>query len=161
MLSCLRDDAYKRTLAANQKDYPMWHQRVSTLSLSEWSFTICLMPYNRKYNVLSVSLNKTFPTFVCCLFLLNQIKAEISPVLSVLQDVATHLLNSAQKLEGTVNVHSDRVSVSVQKADPNINELKITATPDHPDGAGGAFLLPNDMKSTGNNSIDMQVCFLY
>ena len=30
-------------------------------SLSEWSFTICLMPYNRKYNVLSVSLNKTVP----------------------------------------------------------------------------------------------------
>ena len=31
------------------------------LSLSEWSFTTCLMPYNRKYNVLSASLNKTFP----------------------------------------------------------------------------------------------------
>ena len=31
------------------------------LLLSEWSFTICLMLYNRKYNVLSVSLNKTFP----------------------------------------------------------------------------------------------------
>ena len=30
------------------------------LSLSEWSFTICLMPYNR---VLSASLNKTFPSF--------------------------------------------------------------------------------------------------
>ena len=29
-------------------------------SLSEWSFTICLTPYNRKYNVLSASLNKTF-----------------------------------------------------------------------------------------------------
>ena len=28
--------------------------------LSEWSFTICPMPYNRKYNVLSASLNKTF-----------------------------------------------------------------------------------------------------
>ena len=33
------------------------------LSLSEWSFTICPMPYNRKYNVLSASLNKTFPSF--------------------------------------------------------------------------------------------------
>ena len=31
------------------------------LSLSEWSFTICLTPYNRKKNVLSVSLNKIFP----------------------------------------------------------------------------------------------------
>ena len=28
-------------------------------SLSEWSLTICLTPYNRR-NVLSVSLNKTF-----------------------------------------------------------------------------------------------------
>ena len=33
------------------------------LSLSEWSFTICPTPYNRKYNVLSASLNKTFPSF--------------------------------------------------------------------------------------------------
>ena len=31
-------------------------------SLSEWSLTICLTPYNRKYNVLSASLNKTFPS---------------------------------------------------------------------------------------------------
>ena len=34
------------------------------LSLSEWSLTICLTPYNRKYNVLSASLNKTFPSFL-------------------------------------------------------------------------------------------------
>ena len=37
------------------------------LSLSEWSFTIilCMSPYNRKYNVLSASLNKTFlPPFI-------------------------------------------------------------------------------------------------
>ena len=34
------------------------------LSLSEWSFTICPTPYNRKYNVLSVSLNKIFPSFL-------------------------------------------------------------------------------------------------
>ena len=34
------------------------------LSLSEWSFTICLMPYNRKRNVLCVSLNKTFLPFL-------------------------------------------------------------------------------------------------
>ena len=33
-------------------------------SLSEWSLTICLMPYNRKYNVLSASFNKTFPSFL-------------------------------------------------------------------------------------------------
>ena len=28
--------------------------------LSEWSLTICLTPYNRRSNVLSASLNKTF-----------------------------------------------------------------------------------------------------
>ena len=33
------------------------------LSLSEWSFTICPTPYNRKY-VLSVLLNKIFPFFL-------------------------------------------------------------------------------------------------
>ena len=34
------------------------------LSLSEWSFTICLTPYNRKLKyVLSASLNKTIPSF--------------------------------------------------------------------------------------------------
>ena len=31
------------------------------LSLFEWSVTICVTPYNGKYNVLSVSLNKTLP----------------------------------------------------------------------------------------------------
>ena len=31
--------------------------------LSEWSLTIYLTPYNRKLNVLSASLNKTFPSF--------------------------------------------------------------------------------------------------
>ena len=34
------------------------------LSLSEWSFTICLMPYSHKKCVLSASLNKTFPSFL-------------------------------------------------------------------------------------------------
>ena len=33
------------------------------LSLSEWSYTICPSLYNRKYNVLSASLNKTLPSF--------------------------------------------------------------------------------------------------
>ena len=39
------------------------------LSLSEWYFTICLTPYNHKYNVLSASLNKTFsflPKIIQC-----------------------------------------------------------------------------------------------
>ena len=33
-------------------------------SQSEWCFTICMTPYNRKKNVLSVSLNKTIPSFL-------------------------------------------------------------------------------------------------
>ena len=33
-------------------------------SLSEWSLTICLMPYKIIINVLSASLNKTFPSFL-------------------------------------------------------------------------------------------------
>ena len=33
-------------------------------SLSEWSLTICLTPHNRKYNVLSASLNKIFHSFL-------------------------------------------------------------------------------------------------
>ena len=32
------------------------------LSLSKWSFTMCQTPYNSKCNVLSASLNKTFPS---------------------------------------------------------------------------------------------------
>ena len=32
-------------------------------SLSEWSLTICLTPYNRRLNVLSASLNKIFLSF--------------------------------------------------------------------------------------------------
>ena len=36
-------------------------------SLTEWYLTICLTPYNRKYNVLSASLNKHFiPSFLAC-----------------------------------------------------------------------------------------------
>ena len=33
-------------------------------SQSEWSFTICMTPYNPKQNVLSASLNKTIPSFL-------------------------------------------------------------------------------------------------
>ena len=36
------------------------------LSLSEWSFTICLTPYNRNENAFSASLNKTFSSFLRC-----------------------------------------------------------------------------------------------
>ena len=35
-----------------------------SLSLSEWSFTMCSTPYNRKSNVLSASLNRNCPSFL-------------------------------------------------------------------------------------------------
>ena len=61
-VGCLWDGAYKITLAAIWKESPSGGSRLP-LSLSKWSFTICLTPYNRKSNVLSVSLNKTFLSF--------------------------------------------------------------------------------------------------
>ena len=33
VLSSLWDGAYKRTLAANRKEYPMWQQQVSSLTI--------------------------------------------------------------------------------------------------------------------------------
>ena len=62
MLSCLWGWKFKRTLAANRKEYPMWRQQVCYLA--ECSFTICPTPYSSKQNVLSASLNKTFPSFL-------------------------------------------------------------------------------------------------
>ena len=40
----------------------MWRQRISSRYLK--GHLPCLTPYNRKQNVLSVSLNKTFPSFL-------------------------------------------------------------------------------------------------
>ena len=41
------DGAYKRTLAVDRKS-SLCGGSEFPLSLSEWSYTICLMPYNRK-----------------------------------------------------------------------------------------------------------------
>ena len=60
VLSCLWDDAYKKPLLLIGKSSPCGGSGFP-LSLSQWSFTICLTPYNRNYNVLSASLNKIFP----------------------------------------------------------------------------------------------------
>ena len=68
MLFCLWDDAYEITLAANLKFSPCSGGIRFPLSLSEWTFTVCPTPYNRKQNVLSTSLNKTFPSFRQTLF---------------------------------------------------------------------------------------------
>ena len=48
VLSCLWDGAYKRTLAANREKSSPCGGSGFPLSLSEWSFTICPTPYNRK-----------------------------------------------------------------------------------------------------------------
>ena len=57
MISCLRDGEYKR------KSNPCNGNRVLLL-LSEWSFSMCLMPCKILKNVLSTSLNKTFPSLM-------------------------------------------------------------------------------------------------
>ena len=44
------------------------------LSLSEWSFTICPTPYNRKIKCVECVVNKTFPSFlpVCGMMHINE-----------------------------------------------------------------------------------------
>ena len=64
VLSCLLDDAYKRTLAANRKEYSMWRQLV-------FSLAICVVLY-RKFNVLSASLKITFSSFLHYIGLAHQ-----------------------------------------------------------------------------------------
>ena len=71
------------------------------LSLFEWSFTICLMPYNRKYNVLSASLNKTLqsflPSFFTCFF------ASLFPLVNWFVDWLVMLCSHYNALQGFVN----------------------------------------------------------
>ena len=50
------------------------------LSLSEWSFTICLMPYNHTYNVLSASLNKIFLSILVCLNVTDYFRNSVAGV---------------------------------------------------------------------------------
>ena len=54
----------KEPLLIIEKSSPCSGGSGFTLSLCEWSYTICPTAYNRKYNVLSASLNKTFPSFL-------------------------------------------------------------------------------------------------
>ena len=58
VLSCLWESAYKKSLAAYQKELPMWQQWVS----SYVAMTICLMSNSRQYEnqcALEALLNKT------------------------------------------------------------------------------------------------------
>ena len=65
VLSCLWDDAYKKELLLLiQKSSPCSVDSGFPLLVSEWSFTICPTPYNRKQKVLSASLNQTFASFL-------------------------------------------------------------------------------------------------
>ena len=64
MLSYLWDGAYKKeSLLLIGKSSPSGGSGFP-LSLSEWSFTICLTPYNGKLNVLSASLNIHFNVYI-------------------------------------------------------------------------------------------------
>ena len=83
------DDAYKRSLAANRKESPCGSSGFPLL-LSEWSFTICLTPYNRKYNVLSASLNKTFPSFP---YILAYIYTHIRSYMHIYITACIHIRN--------------------------------------------------------------------
>ena len=69
MLSCLWDDAYKRTLATNRK---VAYVVAAGFLSSEWSFPICQTPYKRKLNVLNASLNKTFPSFLIIIIIVSE-----------------------------------------------------------------------------------------
>ena len=79
------------------------------ISLSEWSFTICLTPYNHKYNVLSASLNKPFPSFLpsfCCRFLFDNQSAAHTyyrwKLFSILQVTSNHVSTSHRYTGKTV-----------------------------------------------------------
>ena len=65
MLSCLWDGAYIKI----KKSSPLSGSSGFPLLLSEWFFTICLMPYNRKQNVLNASLNKNISFFYLLIFM--------------------------------------------------------------------------------------------
>ena len=52
----IKEPSLRKSSACGSSGFP--------LLLSEWSYTMCLSPYNRKQNELSVSLNKTFPSFL-------------------------------------------------------------------------------------------------
>ena len=54
----------KELLLLIKKNNPCGGDSRFPVRLSEWSFTICPMPYNHNYNVLSALLNKTFPSFL-------------------------------------------------------------------------------------------------
>ena len=57
------DGAYERILAVKLNRITHVVAAVAFLSLYEWSFILCPMPYDckKKKNVLNVASNKTFP----------------------------------------------------------------------------------------------------
>ena len=97
MLSCLWDGAHKRTLAANQKAHVV---AAVGSSLSEWSFSIFLIPYNHKQNGFSSSLNKLFPSFMkksnfnrirVNIFTIGKLLGIMQPLMSMIMNILYHL----------------------------------------------------------------------
>ena len=66
VLSCLWDGAYKRTLAVIRKS-SLCGSSGFPLSLSEWSLTICLTPYNLPFNIGKIlpSVDRMFGSVYC------------------------------------------------------------------------------------------------
>ena len=60
----------------------MWWQQVSSRNLN--GPLTCLMPYNRKQNELSVSLNETFPSFQLSMFYWLYRHGQLQYLLSVI-----------------------------------------------------------------------------
>ena len=83
------------------------------LSLSEWSFIICTTAYNYK-NVLSASLNKTFPSFLRYFIRIWQKKTALCPVIMeelwIMTFVSANVLMAGLE-KPVVSVCSTRYSV--------------------------------------------------
>ena len=69
------------------------------LSLSEWSFTICPMPYNHKLNVLRASINEAFPSTSVQIRSLLYVTRDANPVpiIPLTDDIATASLGPVIK----------------------------------------------------------------
>ena len=75
-------------------------------SLSEWSLTICLTPYNRRSNVLSASLNKTFLSLSNNSYIRSLIHSLIL-LISILDDVE---LEESEEITDTTSARKRNIS---------------------------------------------------
>ena len=86
------------------------------LSLFEWSFTICLTPYD----VLSASLNKTLPSFLPFFLLLFSVSGFNTYVVIVLQ--VNELDHTIKETHSEMEKRMQRLDSQLQKYETEINE---------------------------------------